>query len=207
MRPSLPGNGEDLSRRSASTMSRRVISEILCFRESDSSGILASIPRAVKRTKEAVTRSGDARTYKFFNFAKLAIADGATTVVRVAMVCNDLAIANSSLGHFKGLSADAVSHIRQKGMPYFVRMSCGHLREGIKTIQEIKANAALVTRCYSDAQSAFVELCECLPAGEYVPSFNATCHRFATRPHFTTTQTKSLRRWSFEGSITQIVRA
>lgn len=117
---------------------------------------------------------------KFFNFSKLAVADGATTVVRVAMVCNDLAIANSSLGHYKNLPSNALSHIRQGGMLYFVRMSCGHLREGMKTIQAIKDNAALsalVTRCHSDAQSAFAELCECLPAGKhrvefqrYVPS-------------------------------------
>lgn len=50
---------------------------------------------------------------KFFNFSKLARADGASTVVRVAMVCNDLAIANSALGHFKNLSANALSHVRQ----------------------------------------------------------------------------------------------
>jgi hypothetical protein len=49
----------------------------------------------------------------FFNFSKLAIAYGASAVVRVAMVCNDIAIANSSLGHYKSLSANALSHIRQ----------------------------------------------------------------------------------------------
>jgi hypothetical protein len=117
---------------------------------------------------------------KFFNFSKLAISDGASAVVRVAMVCNDLAIANSSLGHFKNLSSNALSHIRQGGMLYFVRMSCGHLREGMKNIQLIKddvALSALVIRCHSDAQLAFAALCECLPTGRdhaefqrYVPS-------------------------------------
>jgi hypothetical protein len=98
---------------------------------------------------------------KFFNFSKLARADGASTVVRVAMVCNDLAIANSVLGHFKNLSANALSHVRQGGALYFVRMSCGHLREGIRAIQEIGddvALSALVTRCDAAAQSAFGEL-------------------------------------------------
>ncbi len=51
---------------------------------------------------------------KFFNFSKLARADGASTVVRVAMVCNDIAIANSSMGHFKNLSANALSHVRRE---------------------------------------------------------------------------------------------
>ncbi len=111
---------------------------------------------------------------KFFNFSKLAVADGATTVVRVAMACNDLAIANSLLGHFKVLSSNALSHIRQGGMLYSVRMSCGHLREGMKTIQAVKDDAALyalVTRCHTDTQSAFAELCECLPAGKHRAEF------------------------------------
>src|SRR5277367_3837182 len=110
----------------------------------------------------------------FFNFSKLARADGASTVVRVAMVCNDLAIANSSLGHFKNLSANALSHVRQGGALYFVRMSCGHLREGIRAVQEIRddvALSALVTRCDAPAESAFAQLCECLPAGKHHAEF------------------------------------
>ena len=111
---------------------------------------------------------------KFFNFSKLARADGAQTVVRVAMVCNDLAIANSALGHFKSLSAKALNHVRQGGALYFVRMSCGHLREGIKAIKEIRDNvglSALVTRCDAHAQSAFAQLSECLPAGKHHAEF------------------------------------
>jgi hypothetical protein len=128
---------------------------------------------------------------KFFNFSKLARADGASTVVRVAMVCNDLAIANSSLGHFKNLSANSLSHVRQGGALYFVRMSCGHLREGINAIKEIRddvALSALVTRCHATAQSAFARLCECLPAGKhhaefqrYIPSVrNKTAFHYDT---------------------------
>ena len=130
---------------------------------------------------------------KFFKFSKLARADGASTVARVAMVCNDLAIANSSLGHFKNLSANALSHVRQGGALYFVRMSCGHLREGIKAVREIRddvALSALVTRCDAPAQSAFAELCECLPAGKhhaefqrYIPSV-----RNKTAFHYDTTE-------------------
>ena len=111
---------------------------------------------------------------KFFNFSKLAIADGASAVVRVAMVCNDLAIANSSLGHYKNLSANVLSHIRQGGALYFVRMSSGHLREGMRAIQEIRDNvrlSALVTRCDTHAQSAFAQLSECLPAGKQHAEF------------------------------------
>jgi hypothetical protein len=111
---------------------------------------------------------------KFFNFSKLAIADGASTVARVAMVCNDLAIANSALGHFKTLPSNALSHVRQGGALYFVRMSCGHLREGMKAIQEIRDDAALsglVAKCDAAAQSAFAELSECLQGGKHRAEF------------------------------------
>ncbi len=132
---------------------------------------------------------------KFFNFSKLARADGATTVVRVAMVCNDLAIANSSLGHFKNLPANALSHVRQGGALYFVRMSCGHLREGMKAIQEIRDDVALstlVTRCDTAAQSAFAELRECLPAGNHYAEFQRYIPsvRNKTAFHYDTTEIK-----------------
>lgn len=106
---------------------------------------------------------------KFFSFSRLAIANGAPAVVRVAMICNDLAIANSALGHFKTLSQNALSHIRQCGALYFVRMSSGHLREGMKAIGAIKnspALSALVARCNPPAQSAFARLCESLHGGK-----------------------------------------
>jgi hypothetical protein len=53
-------------------------------------------------------------------------------------------------------------------------MSSGHLREGMKAIQAIKndtALSALVTRCDAHAQSAFLQLCECLPTGKHHAEF------------------------------------
>jgi hypothetical protein len=111
---------------------------------------------------------------QFFNFSKLARVGGASTVVRVAMVCNDLAIANAALGHFKSLPSNALSHVRQGGALYFVRMSCGHLREGMRAIEDIRNSvslSALVTRCDAHAQSAFAELGECLPQGKHCAEF------------------------------------
>jgi hypothetical protein len=132
---------------------------------------------------------------KFFNFSKLSRGGGASTVVRVAMVCNDLAIANLSLGHFKNLRSNALSHVRQGGALYFVRMSCGHLREGIKAIQEIRDDvtlSALVTRCDAAAQSAFAELHECLPAGKHYAEFQRYIPsvRNKTAFHYDTTEIK-----------------
>lgn len=105
---------------------------------------------------------------KFLGFRKLVTADGASVVVRLAMVCNDLAVANSSMGRFKEIKSNALNHIRRGASLYFVRMSCGHLREGITAIQDLKDHPALIARvkkCRPDAQSAFADLCQCLPGG------------------------------------------
>ena len=108
------------------------------------------------------------------------------------MVCNDLAIANSSLGHFKKLP-DALNHVRQGALVYFVKMSCAHLREGMRAIAEVRdspALADLVKRCDAHAQSAFAELRECLPGGGTTLNSNATSYQFATLSPLTTIQTK-----------------
>jgi hypothetical protein len=111
---------------------------------------------------------------KCLNFSKLARAPGAATVIRIAMVCNDLAIANESLGRYKNLKPDILSHIKQGGKLYFVRMSAGHLREGMKAIQGVKDDKALsnlVTRCDPTAQAAYAELRKCLIGGKYHQDF------------------------------------
>ena len=46
---------------------------------------------------------------EYFKYSKLANADGASTVVRVAMVCNDLMIANSLLGHYTKIDSNALN--------------------------------------------------------------------------------------------------
>jgi hypothetical protein len=106
----------------------------------------------------------------FFKFHRLAIADGAPTVVRIAMVCNDLALANSLLGHYTKMKPSGIlSHVRNGARLYFVRMSCGHLREGVFAIGDVKDHpglSALVKKCHPRTQSAFAELCECLPGGK-----------------------------------------
>jgi hypothetical protein len=106
---------------------------------------------------------------KFFDFSRLAIADGSSTVVRIAMVCNDLALANSLLGQYKEMKSGMLSHIQRGARMYLVRMSCGHLREGIFAINDVKDHSglsALVAKCHARTQSAFAALCECLPGGK-----------------------------------------
>ena len=111
---------------------------------------------------------------KFFKFHRLAFADGASTVVRIAMVCNDLALANSLLGHYKKMTSGMLSHIQRGARMYLIRMSCGHLREGITAIGDVKGHpglSALVKKCYPQTQDAFAALCECLLGGNDYADF------------------------------------
>src|SRR5271163_3939529 len=84
------------------------------------------------------------------------------------MVCNDLAIANSSMHQYQSIKHKALNHVVQGARMYFVRVSCGHLNEGVQVIGEVKYHpclAAFVNRCSLEAQSSFAELCKCLPKG------------------------------------------
>jgi hypothetical protein len=111
---------------------------------------------------------------EFFSFTKLALATGASVVARVAMVCNDLAIANSSMGRYKAMKSNALNHVLLGAQMYFVRVSCGHLNEGVQIIGEVRDHptlGSLLNRCSSEAQSAFTDLCACLPKGSEHKTF------------------------------------
>jgi hypothetical protein len=104
----------------------------------------------------------------FIDFDKLARTKGAIEVSRVAMVCNDLAIANSSMRNYSIIKSGSLDHIRRGGLLYFVRMSCGHLNEGMNALEDMRKLSGLsdlVGRCSTKAQSAFVDLCKCLRGG------------------------------------------
>jgi hypothetical protein len=110
----------------------------------------------------------------FFSFSKLEQSQGASTVIRIAMVCNDLATANSSLRDSRNIESSTMSHIRQGASLYFVRMSCGHLREGVKAVKAVREDSylnGLVEKCEPEAQEAFAHLCECLPGGKDYQDF------------------------------------
>src|SRR5579864_5356857 len=101
------------------------------------------------------------------SFSKLSRIDGAVSVIKIAMVCNDLAIANSSMSRYRAMTG-TLGHVGLGGLLYFERVSCGHLFEGMEAIKEVRDHAALrafVTGCSQEAQAAFSELCECLPRG------------------------------------------
>jgi len=104
----------------------------------------------------------------FINFEKLARTKGAIDISRVAMVCNDLAIANSSMRNYTIITSGSLDHIRRGGLLYFVRMSCGHLNEGMDALEQIRKSSELIGmigRCSSKAQTAFHDLGKCLRGG------------------------------------------
>lgn len=89
-------------------------------------------------------------------------------VATLAMVCNDLAIANSSMSRYSKNGPAALAHIARGGRMYFSRMMCGHLNEGMEAIATVRRDAsllALVNRCSEKAQGAFEALCACLRGG------------------------------------------
>jgi len=104
------------------------------------------------------------------DFAKLAAwGKPAPTVARIALVCNDLAVANSAMKHFDQMESKSLGHIRTGAKLYFVRIQCGHLVEGIAAIEKVKKIPELETLvwgCSPAAQAAFQQLCACLPDGQ-----------------------------------------
>lgn len=109
------------------------------------------------------------RTYTLFiDFKNLSSIPGAAVVAKVAMVCNDMAVANSAMAGYTEQSHRSLGHIRRGARMYFARMMCGHLHEGIKAIEQVSSNVALrktVDRCGSRATNAFTNLSACLAKG------------------------------------------
>lgn len=107
------------------------------------------------------------RTHTWFvNFSKLAIqGEIGTLVVRVALAANDIATANSAMKYFRELQSPAMQHIKQGALLYFCRLQCGHLNEGMETIEGVRKTPQLqlfVGKCSGGAQQAYRELCACL---------------------------------------------
>jgi hypothetical protein len=105
----------------------------------------------------------------FVSFSKLRRVEGAVPAVTVALVCNDIAIANSSMARYQQNRIKNLSHIEFGGRIYFARIVSGHLREGMKAIEEVKEADHLnsvVPKCGVRARKAFRALCECLSGGQ-----------------------------------------
>lgn len=111
---------------------------------------------------------------KFLDFTKLMNLQGAGTIVGLAMVYNDLLTINWALNQFNAQKPNLPEHMHQGMRIYFSRIHNGHLAEGIKFVEKIKANPRLrsiVGKCREEAQSAFDELCKCAAGGPQEQDF------------------------------------
>lgn len=104
----------------------------------------------------------------FISFSKLAKCDYAEVVVTLALICNDLAIANSSMSRYSEVNSPLLAHVRRGARIYFSRMMSGHLNEALGAVQAVRDTPQLmmiVTQCSEAAQAAFNKLCDCLTGG------------------------------------------
>lgn len=97
-----------------------------------------------------------------------ASGDSASTIIRLMMACNDIALANQCLKKFKEDQPQIKKHVQRGALMYFVRLQCGHLNEALKIIQEIRDNKTLhdrIERCSLTAKNSFNQVANCLKGG------------------------------------------
>ncbi len=102
------------------------------------------------------------------DFAKLAGLDGGRTAATLAMVCNDIASANSAVNRLAFQQPPGLTYMERGIRVYFHRMQCAHLLEGLAAIKEVKQSQSLmstVAQCSQRSRSAFTSLCNCLQGG------------------------------------------
>ena len=104
----------------------------------------------------------------WFSLERLASAKHGSLIVRLMMAADDLNLANWSLIAWHEPQPGMRRHMQQGAIQYFVRLQCGHLREAMRLIPEIRNDATLIHRrksCTADAKGAFAKLEDCLPGG------------------------------------------
>lgn len=108
-------------------------------------------------------------TTKYIDFQKLAKrGQSAVTVTKLMMAYNDLSLANEAAMGWKQEQANIKKQRRNGARMYFVRTQIAHLHEGLKIIDAIRKDTALlsfVQKCDSQTQKSFQNLEEYLPYG------------------------------------------
>jgi hypothetical protein len=104
----------------------------------------------------------------WFSFERLASAQHGSLIVRLMMAANDMNLANWSLIGWHEPQPGMRRHMQQGAIQYFIRLQCGHLREAMKLITEIRNDANMINRLKkssAEARRAFATLEDCLPGG------------------------------------------
>ena len=112
-------------------------------------------------------------TYITFEMLK-ARGPSAVTIVKLMMACNDLALANRSLGEWKKDQPPSRKSRQNGAGMYFIRIELGHLFEGLKLIDDIRSDPSLmmlVSTCDQRTRHSFDNLEPFLTGGSNRPEF------------------------------------
>lgn len=102
------------------------------------------------------------------DFANVASLDGASSVARLAIVCNDIACANSAVNQLVFKKPQPLKYMERGVRLYFHRMQCAHLFEGLAAIKEVSESQSMmstVAQCSHRSRNAFTSLRNCLRGG------------------------------------------
>jgi hypothetical protein len=113
-------------------------------------------------------------TTRYISFETLRTrAPSSATVVTLMIACNDMSLANQTLGHWKEkyqtAKEDGAAYEQAWGAClYAIRAQIGHLFEGLKIIDRIASDAMLlqiIDQCDSKTQASFAMLQTYGPGG------------------------------------------
>ncbi len=106
---------------------------------------------------------------RYLNFQTLKTrGQSAVTVVKLMMAFNDLTVANQALGYWKKEERRWRISRQAGACGYFVRIQIGHLNEGLKVIEKIQKDHALLTlvgQCDPRTQASFQDVLQYVPGG------------------------------------------
>jgi hypothetical protein len=106
---------------------------------------------------------------RYLNFETLNVrGQGAITVVKLMMACNDLTVTNQALGDWKKEERRCRISRQAEACRYFIRAQIAHLNEGLKVIEEIQKDhtlSTLVSQCDRRTQDSFQDVQQYVSGG------------------------------------------
>jgi hypothetical protein len=105
----------------------------------------------------------------YVNLRRLALRpQEAGIILRLMMVCNDMALANSRLGAATEGRDGVPEHLAWGSKMYAIRLQIGHLNEAMPIFEDLRncdALMAVVESCTQYARDCFAEVTSCLKGG------------------------------------------
>ena len=100
----------------------------------------------------------------------------ASVIIRLMMVCNDLAVSNAKLLEVSEQDTVIPDHVRWGTKLYFLRLGIGHLNEAMKVVADLRGRPPmlrLIGECSSHGRACFDQLASCLKGGADFDKFKA----------------------------------